>query len=79
VLVGGGWQDEVVIAASGRPEPAVEPPAAGAVWVEELARRRGVRPVASVQEMGRPGLSGSGQARDEFLAGLYAARRAGLA
>jgi hypothetical protein len=41
--------------------------------------RRGLRPVASVQDMARPGLSGSGQERDEFLAGLDAAGRAGLA
>jgi hypothetical protein len=68
-----------VIAASGHAEPTVEPPVAGEVSVGELDRRQSVRPVASAEDVARPGLSGSGQERDEFLAGLYAARRAGLA
>jgi len=68
-----------VIATSEHPEPALEPPAADEVSVGELARREGVQPVASVEDMVRPGLFDSGQEQDEFLADLYAARRAGLA
>jgi hypothetical protein len=68
-----------VIATSGRAEPAVERPAADEVPVGEPGRGQGVRPVASAEEVARPGLPGSGQERDEFLAGPYAARRAGLA
>ncbi len=42
-------------------------------------RRQGVQPVASVDDMVRPGLFDSDQELDEFLADLYASRRAGLA
>jgi hypothetical protein len=49
------------------------------VPVEELARRQGVRPVTSVDDMARPGLFDSNQDWDEFLADLYASRRSGLA
>ena len=44
---------------SGHMEPASVPPAADEVPVEELARRQGVRPVESVDDMARPGLFGS--------------------
>ena len=47
--------------------------------VEELARRRGVQPVASAEDMARPGLFDSDQEWNEFLADLYASRRADLA
>ena len=60
-------------------EPATAPLAAGEVPVEELARRRGVRPVTSVDDMARPGPFDSQQDWDEFLADLYASRRSGLA
>lgn len=60
-------------------EPATAPLAAGEVPVEELARRQGVRPVTSVDEMARPGLFDSNQDWDEFLADLYASRHSGLA
>jgi hypothetical protein len=55
------------------------PPAAGEVPVEELARRQGVRPVESVDDMARPGLFGSDEEWEEFVADLYASRRSGLA
>ena len=38
-----------------------------------------LQPVASVADMARPGLFDSDQEWDEFLADLYASRRAGLA
>lgn len=60
-------------------EPATEPLANGDVPVEELARRQGVQPVTSVDDMARPGLFDSDQDWDEFLADLYASRRSGLA
>jgi hypothetical protein len=49
------------------------------VPAEELARRQGVRPVASVDELARPGLFESDEELDEFLADLYTSRRASMA
>lgn len=60
-------------------EPATTSLAAGEVPVEELARRQGVQPVTSVEDMARPGLFDSDQDWDQFLADLYASRRSGLA
>jgi hypothetical protein len=54
-------------------------PDRGSVSVEELARRQGVRPVESVEEMARPGIFESDEELEEFLAHVYAARRADLA
>jgi hypothetical protein len=74
------WKaSEVVIMSSEHIEPAAVPVAAGEVPVEDLARRQGVRPVASVDDMARPGLFDSDQDWEEFLADLYASRRSGLA
>ncbi len=64
---------------SGHTESASVPPAADEVPVEELARRQGVRPVESVDDMARPGLFGSDEEWVEFLADLYASRRSGPA
>ena len=69
----------MVIATSEHREPALELSAADEASVEELARRQGVQPVASVEDMARPGLFDSDQEWDEFLADLYASRRADLA
>ena len=41
------------------------------VPVEELARRKGVRPVESVDDMARPDLFESDEEWQEFLADLY--------
>lgn len=49
------------------------------VPVNELARRQGVGPVASVDELARPGAFESDEELDDFLADLYAARHTGLA
>jgi len=51
----------------------------GHVPVEELARRQGVRPVESVDDLARPSLFESDEELEEFLADLYASRRAALA
>lgn len=47
--------------------------------MEELARRQGVRPAESVDDMARPGLFDSDGEWEAFLADLYASRRSGLA
>lgn len=52
---------------------------AGHVPVAELARRQGVAPVASVDDLARPDLLESDEELDEFFADLYAARHAELA
>ena len=71
---------EVVIMSSEHSEPATAPLAADEpVPVEELARRKGVRPVRSVDDMARPELFESDEEWQEFLADLYASRRSGLA
>jgi hypothetical protein len=45
---------------------------------EEQLRRQGVRPIASTDELAIPGAWGSDEELDEFLADLYASRRAGM-
>ncbi|MCW2932073.1 MAG: hypothetical protein JWM19_3035 [Actinomycetia bacterium] len=49
------------------------------VPVEELARRQGVRPIGSVDELARPDLFESDEELADFLADLYASRHTGLA
>lgn len=46
---------------------------------DELARRQGVEPVAALSDLAQPGLWESDEEYEEFLADLYASRRAGLA
>jgi hypothetical protein len=60
-------------------EPTAGPPPADEVPVEELARRQGIKPVESVDDMARPGLFDSDEEWEEFLADLYASRRSGMA
>ena len=49
------------------------------VSVEELARRQGVGPIASVDELARPGTFESDEELKDFLEDLYASRRADAA
>ncbi|MGC4869760.1 hypothetical protein ACLQ3B_30455 [Micromonospora sp. DT53] len=49
------------------------------VPAEEQARRQGIRPIASVDDLARPDLFESDEELDEFLADLYTSRRAGAA
>lgn len=49
------------------------------VPTEELARRQGVKPIKSVDELAQPGLWESDEEYQAFLTDLYASRRAGLA
>lgn len=48
------------------------------VSVEELARRQGVEPVASLTDLAEPDLWESDEEYEAFLTDLYASRRAGL-
>ena len=69
---------EVIVTAHGA-EHAEQPSRDEPVSVEELARRKGVRPVESVDDMARPELFESDEEWQEFLADLYVSRRSGLA
>lgn len=60
-------------------EPLPEWGTAGHVPVAELARRQGVRPIESVDELARPDLFESDEELADFLADLYASRHTGLA
>ncbi|MEV4121392.1 hypothetical protein [Micromonospora sp. NPDC049645] len=64
---------------SSHAEQMPEWPTAEHVPAEELARRQGIQPIASVDDLARPGLFESDDELDEFLADLYASRRAGAA
>ncbi len=54
-------------------------PAGNSVSIDELARRKGVRPVEFVEDMAQDGVFESDDELEEFLAHVYAARRADLA
>jgi len=49
------------------------------VPIEELARRQGAKPVESLDDLACPELWDSDEEYEQFLADLYASRRAGLA
>jgi hypothetical protein len=49
------------------------------VSIEELARRQGVEPPASLDDLACPQLWESDEEYEQFLADLYASRRAGMA
>ncbi len=57
-------------------EHATAPHAAPHVPTEEQLRRQGVKPIASVDELVFPGVWESDEELDDFLADLYASRRA---
>jgi len=48
------------------------------VPIEELARRQGVEPVESLDDLACPELWDSDEEYEGFLADLYASRRSGL-
>jgi hypothetical protein len=48
------------------------------VPIEELARRKGVQPLASVEDLAQPGAFESDVELEEFLADLHASRYADL-
>ncbi|RLK08784.1 hypothetical protein DER29_6650 [Micromonospora sp. M71_S20] len=49
------------------------------VPAEEMARRQGIRPIATIDDLARPHLFESDEELDDFLADLHASRRAGAA
>lgn len=49
------------------------------VPAEELARRQGIQPLRSADDLACPGLFDSDEEYDDFLVDLYASRRAGMA
>lgn len=61
------------------PTPAWWSPTGERVPVEELARRQGIKPITSVEELALPSAFESDEELEEFLADLYASRRAGMA
>jgi hypothetical protein len=68
-----------VVAVSSNARQMPEWPPAEHVPVEELARRQGVQPLESADDLIEPGLFESDEELEEFLADLYASRRAGMA
>jgi hypothetical protein len=49
------------------------------VSLDELARRKGVRPVESIEDMGQDGVFSSDEEVDAFLVHVYTSRHADLA
>lgn len=72
-------REAVRVMTSGNADQVPEWGSAEHVPVAELARRQGVAPIESVDELARPELFESDDELDEFLADLYASRRAGFA
>lgn len=66
----------VTTSSAGYPE---QPSQGRSVSVEELARRKGIRPVDSVEDMAQDGVFDSDEELGEFLDHVYAARHADLA
>jgi hypothetical protein len=58
--------------------PSSLPHASPHVPAEEQVRRQGVQPIASVEELAFPDVWDSDEELDEFLADLYASRRASM-
>jgi hypothetical protein len=54
------------------------PQAAPHVRADEQVRQQGIQPIASVDELVFPGVWESDEELDEFLADLYASRRASM-
>lgn len=58
--------------------PDRQPPVEEYVSIEELARRQGVKPLRSADDLARPGLFESDDELAAFLDDLYTSRRAGM-
>lgn len=56
-----------------------ESPRARPESIEEQVRRKGIRPVESVEDMAQDGVFESDEEVEQFLAHVYAARHADLA
>jgi hypothetical protein len=68
-----------VTAVSSGADYVVPDPVGGSIPTEELARRQGVRPIASVDELARDDVFESDQELDEFLAFVTAMRHSDVA
>ena len=56
----------------GTPAP---PAAPDTLSIEELARRQGIRPIRSLDDLAHPDMFSSDEEMEEFIAYTYAARR----
>lgn len=74
--IGGMIDEKEVVAMSSSAEYVPVPRSSPHVPAEEQARRQGVAPIVSVDELAYPGVWESDDELDEFLADLYASRRA---
>lgn len=72
------WIEEVMTMTA-TPEPVRVQRGEEEFSTEELMRRQGVGPVESLKELAHPELWDSDEEYEEFLADLYASRRAGMA
>ena len=63
---------------SSSPEHSPPPHLAPHVPAGEQVRRQGIQPIASVDELAFPGVWESDEELDDFLADLYASRRASM-
>jgi hypothetical protein len=60
-------------------EPTGRPRRRGRLSLDELARRKGIQPVTSMEDMAQDGVFESDEEVDAFIAHVYASRRADLA
>lgn len=60
-------------------EGSAQPPQSGSLTLDELAERKGVRPVESIEEMAQDGVFDSDDELENFLEHVHAARHADLA
>jgi hypothetical protein len=58
---------------------AAEPPKRGSVSIDELARRKRVRPIGSADDLAQDGVFDTDEELDAFLAHVSASRHADLA
>lgn len=75
----GGWGGAEVRMVTTTAEQPEHSPAEDEVSIEELARRQGVGPVVSLDELAQPDLWESEQEYEDFLADLYASRKSNVA
>jgi hypothetical protein len=67
------------VAVTTDPEHEDRPEVPGRIPRDELVRRKGLKPVKSVHDMAQPGVFESDEEVEEFIAYVYACRRANQA
>lgn len=75
---GRGMMLREVMGMTSSTEPVPGPSTAGRVSLDDLARRKGLRPVTSLEDMKEDGVFGSDDEVEEFLQYVQAARQADL-